>query len=155
MLRLLPQKPLHDLRHAVDKFPRRFPDRIHRGAQFLHLPVAAPPGDIGEGIIGRIQPEILADGVRYALCLHFPCHFILLVPKFLHDVPVMQLRMGHFVDSGFHRLHFAHAVPDDDLLVRIAVKAFRFPLNPIKSYGNRGNLPDRLHENLIILHVPH
>ena len=46
---------------------------FQRAFQFRKLPPAAPPGDVAKGVIGRVKPVVLADGVGHAFGLYLPC----------------------------------------------------------------------------------
>ena len=41
--------------------------------QLRKLPPAAPPSDVAKGVVGRIKPVVLADGVRHTFGLYLPC----------------------------------------------------------------------------------
>ena len=49
----------------------RTSDNFQRGFQFGQFPAGTPPGHIAKGILGRVQPVVLADGIGHAFGLHF------------------------------------------------------------------------------------
>ena len=63
--------------------------------------------------------------------------------------------MCHFMDGCFHGLLLAHAIPDYDIFIHIAVIPFSIPFNLCIAHRGRGHHPDRLHENVKVLHTPH
>ena len=48
----------------------RAADNFQRGFQFGQFPARTPPGHIAKGILGRVQPVVLADGIGHAFGLH-------------------------------------------------------------------------------------
>ena len=56
--------------HFIDKVIGSGPDRFKGRLQFFQIPAGTPICDIPKGIIGRVQPPILAYRIGYALGLH-------------------------------------------------------------------------------------
>ena len=92
-------------------------DCFKRAFQFCKFLSAAPPGDISKGIVRRIKPVVLANGIGDAFCLYLAGAA---VGAFrLVFVYVMECRVGDFMDSGLDVLQFVHALVDRDTLFLI------------------------------------
>ena len=61
--------------------------------------------------------------------------------------------MGDLVDGGAYRLHLTHTGADGDALRLNAEKAVRIPRNGLYLHRNGRSTAQRLHENLILLHI--
>ncbi len=61
--------------------------------------------------------------------------------------------MGNLMDGGAYRLHLTHTGADGDALRLNAEKAVRIPRNGLYLYRNGRSAAQRLHENLILLHI--
>ena len=61
--------------------------------------------------------------------------------------------MGNFVDNGRDRLHFAHALADGNALTVQGEEAIGTILQGLEVDRNRRRSPQRLHEDLIVLHI--
>ena len=61
--------------------------------------------------------------------------------------------MGNLMDGGAYRLHLTHTGADGDALRLNAEKAVRIPRNGLYLHRNGRSAAQRLHENLILLHI--
>ena len=61
--------------------------------------------------------------------------------------------MGNLMDGGAYRLHLTHTGADGDALRLNAEKAVRIPRNGLYLHRNGRSTAQRLHENLILLHI--
>ena len=61
--------------------------------------------------------------------------------------------MGDLVDGGAYRLHLAHTGADGDALLLNAEKSVCVMRNGLYLYGDGRGAAQRLHENLILLHI--
>ena len=61
--------------------------------------------------------------------------------------------MGDLMDGGAYRLHLTHTGADGDALRLNAEKAVRIPRNGLYLHRNGRSAAQRLHENLILLHI--
>ena len=61
--------------------------------------------------------------------------------------------MCNLMDGGTYRLHLAHTGADGDALRLNAEKAVRIPRNGLYLHRNGRSAAQRLHENLILLHI--
>ena len=78
----------------------RAADNFQRGFQLRQFPTRTPPGHIAKGILGRVQPVMLADGIGYAFGLYFAGAAVRAVGLFrVVWVDGVQLSMGNLMDS--------------------------------------------------------
>jgi len=61
--------------------------------------------------------------------------------------------VGNLMDGGAYRLHLTHTGADGDALRLNAEKAVRIPRNGLYLHRNGRSTAQRLHENLILLHI--
>ena len=61
--------------------------------------------------------------------------------------------MGDLMDGGAYRLHLTHTGADGDALRLNAEKSVRIPRNGLYLHRNGRSAAQRLHENLILLHI--
>ena len=61
--------------------------------------------------------------------------------------------MGNLMDGGAYRLHLTHTGADGDALRLNAEKAICVMRNGLYPYRNGRSTAQRLHENLILLHI--
>ena len=61
--------------------------------------------------------------------------------------------MGDLMDGGAYRLHLTHTGADGDALRLNAEKSVRIPRNGLYLHRNGRSTAQRLHENLILLHI--
>ena len=61
--------------------------------------------------------------------------------------------MGNLMDGGAYRLHLTHTGADGDALRLNAEKGVRIPRNGLYLHRNGRSTAQRLHENLILLHI--
>ena len=57
------------------------------------------------------------------------------------------------MDSGAHRLHLAHALPDGNGLFGMVAEAVCILVKSPEGYGHGGCSPQGLHERLVLLHI--
>ena len=83
-----------------DQFMGRIADNFQRGFQLGQFPARTPPSHIAKGILGCVQPVMLADGIGHAFGLHLAGAAVRAVGLFrVGGVDGVQLGMGNFVDS--------------------------------------------------------
>ena len=97
-------------------------DCFKRAFQFCKFFSAAPPGDISKGIVRRIKPVVLANGIGDAFCLYLAGATVGTFRRVF--VYVMECRMGNFMDSGLDILQFVHALVDENTLFLIIAASF-------------------------------
>ena len=76
-----------------------------------------------------------------------------IVRKLRHVFVVVELGVGNLMDGGAYRLHLTHTGADGDALRLNAEKAVRIPRNGLYLHRNGRSTAQRLHENLILLHI--
>ena len=75
-------------------------DNFQRGFQFGQFPAGTPPGHIAKGILGRVQPVMLADGIGHAFGLHLAGAAVRAVGLFrVVGVDGVELGMGNLMDG--------------------------------------------------------
>ena len=78
----------------------RIADNFQRGFQLGQFPARTPPGHITKGILGRVQPIVLADGISHAFRLHLAGAAVRAVGLFrVVGVDGVELGVGNFMDS--------------------------------------------------------
>ena len=78
----------------------RTSDDFQRGFQFGQFPAGTPPGHIAKGILGRVQPVVLADGIGHTFSLHLAGAAVRVVVLFRGvRVDGVQLCMGDLMDG--------------------------------------------------------
>ena len=78
----------------------RIADNFQRGFQLGQFPARTPPGHITKGILGCVQPVVLADCISYAFGLHLAGAAVRAVALFRGvRVDGVQLCMGDLMDS--------------------------------------------------------
>ena len=78
----------------------RAANNFQRGFQFGQFPAGTPPGHIAKGILGRVQPVVLADGIGHTFSLHLAGAAVRAVGLFrVIRVDGMQLGMGNLMDG--------------------------------------------------------
>ena len=83
-----------------DQLMGRAADNFQRGFQFGQFPARTPPGHIAKGILGRVQPVVLADRIGHAFSLHLAGAAVRAVGLFRGvRVDGVELGMGDFVDG--------------------------------------------------------
>jgi len=132
----------------------RAADNFQRGFQFGQFPARTPPGHIAKGILGRVQPIVLADGISHAFRLHLAGAAVRAVGLFrVVGVDGVELGMSNLVDSRLDGLQLAHALLDGNAVVEQMKIAVRLALDVLKPDGHRGSLLQRLEKILIVLHA--
>jgi len=117
----------------------RAANNFQRGFQFGQFPARTPPGHIAKGILGRVQPVMLADCISYAFGLHLAGAAVRAVGLFrVVGVDGVQLCMGNLVDGRFDGLQLAHALLDGNAVVEQMKIAVRPALDALKPDGHRG-----------------
>jgi len=75
-------------------------DNFQRGFQLRQFPTRTPPSHIAKGILGRVQPVVLADGIGHAFGLHLAGAAVRAVALFRGvRVDGVQLCMGDLMDG--------------------------------------------------------
>ena len=97
-------------------------DCFKRAFQFCKFFSAAPPGDIPKGIVRRIKPVVLANGIGDAFCLYLAGAAVGTFRRVF--VYVMECCMGDFMDCGLDVLQFVHTLVDRDTLFLIIAASF-------------------------------
>ena len=83
-----------------DQLMGRTSDNFQRGFQFGQFPAGTPPGHIAKGILGRVQPVMLADGIGHAFGLHLAGAAIRAVGLFrVGGVDGVKFGVGNLMDS--------------------------------------------------------
>ena len=78
----------------------RIADNFQRGFQFGQFPAGTPPSHIAKGILGRVQPVVLADGIGHAFGLHLAGAAVRAVGLFrVGGVDGVKFGVGNFMDS--------------------------------------------------------
>lgn len=78
----------------------RAADNFQRGFQLRQFPARTPPSHIAKGILGRVQPVVLADGIGHAFGLHLAGAAVRAVGLFrVVWVDGVQLCMGNLMDG--------------------------------------------------------
>ena len=78
----------------------RIADNFQRGFQLGQFPAQTPPGHITKGILGCVQPVVLADCISYAFGLHLAGAAVRAVALFRGvRVDGVQLCMGDLMDG--------------------------------------------------------
>ena len=132
----------------------RIADNFQRGFQLGQFPARTPPGHIAKGILGRVQPVMLADGIGHAFGLHLAGAAVRAVGLFrVVWVDGVQLCMGNLMDGCLDGLQLAHALLDGNAVVEQMKIAVRPALDVLKPDGHRGSLLQRLEKILIVLHT--
>ena len=132
----------------------RAANNFQRGFQFGQFPARTPPGHIAKGILGRVKPVMLADGIGHAFGLHLAGAAVRAVGLFrVVWVDGVQLGMGNFVDSRLDGLQLAHALLDGNAVVEQMKVAVRPALDVLKPDGHRGCLLQCLEKILVVLHA--
>ena len=137
-----------------DQFMGRTTDNFQRGFQLGQFPAGTPPGHIAKGILGRVQPVVLADGIGHAFGLHLAGAAVRAVGLFrVVGVDGVQLGMGNFVDSRLDGLQLAHALLNCNAVVEQMKVTVRPALDVLKPDGHRGCLLQCLEKILVVLHA--
>jgi len=75
-------------------------DNFQRGFQFRQFPARTPPSHIAKGILGCVQPVVLADCISYAFGLHLAGAAVRAVGLFrVGGVDGVKFGVGNFMDS--------------------------------------------------------
>jgi len=83
-----------------DQFMGRIADNFQRGFQLGQFPARTPPGHITKGILGCVQPVVLADCISYAFGLHLAGAAVRAVGLFrVGGVDGVKFGVGNFMDS--------------------------------------------------------
>ena len=137
-----------------DQFMGRIADNFQRGFQLGQFPAGTPPGHITKGILGCVQPVVLADGIGHAFGLHLAGAAVRAAGLFrVVGVDGVQLGMGNFVDSRLDGLQLAHALLDGNAVVEQMKVAVRPALDVLKPDWHRGSLLQCLEKILVVLHA--
>ena len=116
----------------------RAANNFQRGFQFGQFPVRTPPGHIAKGILGCVQPVVLADGIGHAFGLHLAGAAVRAVGLFrVVWVDGVQLCMGNLMDGCLDGLQLAHALLDGNAVVEQMKVAVRPALDVLKPDGHR------------------
>ena len=83
-----------------DQLMGRTSDNFQRGFQLGQFPARTPPGHITKGILGCVQPVVLADCISYAFGLHLAGAAVRAVGLFrVGGVDGVKFGVGNFMDS--------------------------------------------------------
>ena len=83
-----------------DQFMGRIADNFQRGFQLGQFPARTPPGHITKGMLGCVQPVVLADCISYAFGLHLAGAAVRAVGLFrVGGVDGVKFGVGNFMDS--------------------------------------------------------
>ena len=138
-----------------DKLVCRSADGFKGRFQLLNILAAAPPGDIAEGVVRGVQPEMLADGKGDALGLHLAgasvCAVLFLSRRV--QINVVQLGMGDLMDQGLNRLQLAHALVNGNALVLQMVVPVCAAFDFLKGDGDGRSLLQSLEKILVLLYA--
>ena len=107
--------------------------------QFGKLAAAAPPGDVPKGIVRRIKPVVLADGISDAFRFDFagtPVNTGLLFVLRRVQIYIVQLCVCDFMYRRFQGLNLAHALVNGNALVLQMVVAMRATRYLLKANRN-------------------
>ena len=78
----------------------RAANNFQRDFQFGQFPARTPPSHIAKGILGRVQPVVLADGIGHTFSLHLAGAAVRAVGLFrVVGVDGVQLCMGDLMDG--------------------------------------------------------
>ena len=78
----------------------RATNNFQRGFQLGQFPARTPPSHIAKGILGRVQPVMLADGIGHTFSLHLAGAAVRAVGLFrVVGVDGVELGMGNLVDG--------------------------------------------------------
>ena len=133
------------------------PDGFKGRPQLFQVFAGTPTGHIPKGIVGRVQPVVLADGIGHALGLHLAGAAVGPVGLFGHRgvrVNGVELGMGNLMDGCFQSLQLTHVLLYGDPLFRQVVVAVRTTGDVLKGHRHGGSLFQRLEEVLVLLHIP-
>ena len=129
-------------------------DNFQRGFQFGQFPAGTPPGHIAKGILGRVQPVVLADCISYAFGLHLAGAAVRAVGLFrVGGVDGVKFGVGNFMDSRLDGLQLAHALLDGNAFVEQMKVTMRPALDVLKPDWHRGHLLQCLEKILVVLHA--
>ena len=140
----------------------RLVDGFQTGAKLFQLLALRPCGNVTEAVFARFNAVILADriGNAFGLDLLGVAAFfsgdkdrLTIVRKLCHVFIVVELGMGNLMDGGAYRLHLAHTGADGDALRLGAEKSVRIPRNGLYLHRDGRSAAQRLHENLVLLHI--
>ena len=132
------------------------PDGFKGRPQLFQVFAGTPTGHIPKGIVGRVQPVVLADSVGHALGLYLAGAAVGPVGLLGHGglrVNGVELGMGNLMDGRFQGLQLAHVLLYGDPLFRQMVVAVRTARNVLKGHRDGGSLFQRLEEVLIPFYV--
>ena len=114
-------------------------DNFQRGFQLRQFPTRTPPSHIAKGILGRVQPIVLADGIGHTFGLHLAGAAVRAVGLFrVVWVDGVQLSMGNLMDGRLDGLQLAHALLNGNAVVEQMKVAVRPALDVLKPDGHRG-----------------
>ena len=133
------------------------PDGFKGRPQLFQVFAGTPTGHIPKGIVRRVQPVVLADGIGHALGLHLAGAAVGPVGLFGHGglrVNGVELGMGNLMDGRFQGLQLTHVLLNGDPLVNQVVVAMRTTGDVLKGHRDGGSLFQRLEEVLVLLHIP-
>ena len=133
------------------------PDGFKGRPQLFQVFAGTPTGHIPKGIVGRVQPVVLADGIGHALGLHLAGAAVGPVGLLGHRglrVNGVELGMGNLMDGCFQSLQLTHVLLYGDPLFRQVVVAVRTTGDVLKGHRDGGSLFQRLEEVLVLLHTP-
>ena len=132
----------------------RIADNFQRGFQLGQFPARTPPGHITKGILGCVQPVVLADCISYAFGLHLAGAAVRAVGLFrVGGVDGVKFGVGNFMDGRFDGLQLAHALLNCNAVVEQMKVTVRPALDVLKPDGHRGCLLQRLEKILVVLHA--
>jgi len=132
----------------------RAADNFQRGFQFGQFPARTPPGHIAKGILGCVQPVVLANSIGHTFGLYLAGAAVRAVSLFrVVRVDGVQLGMGNLVDGRFDGLQLAHALLNCNAVVEQMKVPMRAALDVLKPDGHRGCLLQRLEKILVVLHA--
>ena len=78
----------------------RAADNFQRGFQFGQFPARTPPGHIAKGILGCVQPVVLANSIGHTFGLYLAGAAVRAVSLFwVVRVDGVQLGMGNLMDG--------------------------------------------------------
>ena len=113
-------------------------DNFKGDFQLFQVLAGTPTGHIAKGIVGGVQPVVLADGIGHAFGLHLAGAAVRAVGLFrVVRVDGVQLSMGNLMDGCLDGLQLAHALLDGNAVVEQMKIAVRPALDVLKPDGHR------------------
>ena len=134
----------------------RLSDGFKGGFQFGQFSPGTPTGHIAKGIVRRVQPVVLTDGIRHAFSLHLTGTAVKpfsLLGGWGVLVNGVELGMGDLMDGRFQGLQFTHTLVNGNPLFFQMVVTVCSALDVLKGYRHRRRLFQRGEKILILFHA--